>query len=91
MENNLTLEQELTARIMVHKMAVTGGVLMQQYMESNYKAGGINLPNSTLTDMADDYSEQVMKKAMENGTFDELYEKAWDKIKHTIPEYTKVM
>jgi hypothetical protein len=91
MENNLTLEQELTARIMVHKMSIAGGVLMQDYMKSNYTAGGVNLPDSTLTDMADEYSEQVMKKAMENGTFNELYEKAWDKIKNTIPEYTKVI
>lgn len=91
MENNLTLEKELTARIMVHKMSIAGGVLMQQYMENNYTAGGVNLPNSTLTDMADEYSEQVMKKAMENGTFNELYEKAWDKIKYTIPEHAKVI
>ena len=86
MENNLTLEQELTARIMVHKMSIAGGVLMQDYMNRNQ-----GIPNFQLIDLADEYSEEVMKKAMENGTFDELYEKAWDKIKYKLDEYTKVI
>jgi hypothetical protein len=86
MENNVTLEQELTARIMVHKMSIVGGVLMQDYMNRNQ-----GIPNFQLVDLAYEYSEEVMKKAMENGTFNELYEKAWEKIKDKLDEYTKVI
>ena len=87
---NMTLEKELTARIMVHKLAITGGVLMQQYLTEN-TSGSVNLSSPTLMELADDYSDNIMKQAMANGTFNELYDKAWESIKNTLPEYTKAV
>ena len=87
---NMTLEKELTARIMVHKMAIAGGVLMQQYLKEN-STGSVNISEPLLMDLADEYSEGIIKQAMANGTFNTLYENAWEKIKNTIPEYTKAI
>ena len=51
----------------------------------------IKVPTVTLTKMADAYSEEVMQKAMAEGTFEDLYNKAWDKIKYIMPENMKVI
>ena len=90
MAENLTLEQELQARIFMHKVSVTGGVLMKEYMEKELK-GNIKLPNHIIKEQADEYSNGIIQQAMQNGTFDILYENAWDKIKDTIPENLKVL
>ena len=90
MEENLTLEQELTARIFLHKVSITGGVLMKEYIHRESQSD-IKIPTVTLEQMADSYSEEVMQKAMADGTFDKLYEESWEKIKYTMPEDMKVL
>ena len=90
MAENLTLEQELLARIFLHKVSITGGVLMKEYIHRESQSD-IKIPTVTLEQMANNYSEEVMQKALQDGTFDKLYEESWEKIKHTIPEYTKVI
>ena len=90
MENNLTLEQELKARIFLHKVAVTGGVLMKEYIDQQ-KYGGVNLPNSSLEEMADKYSNRVIQQSMKDGTFETLYKTSWNSIIDTMPEYLKVI
>ena len=90
MEHNLTLEQELVARIFLHKVSITGGVLMKEYID-NQMQGSIKLPVFQLEEQADKYSNSIIQKAMQNGTFDQLYERAWDKIKHDIPENLSVI
>ena len=90
MENNLTLEQELMARIFLHKVAVTGGVLMKEYIDQQ-KYGEVNLPNSSLEEMADKYSNRVIQQSMKDGTFETLYKTSWNRIVNTMPEYLKVM
>ena len=86
----LTLEQELTARIFLHKVAIAGGVIMDRYMKEQQK-GNINIPSFVLEDVADTYSNNVMQKAMQDGTFEELYNNAWSSIVETMPEHTKVI
>ena len=90
MSENLTLEQELKARIFMHKVSVTGGVLMKEYMEKELQ-GNIKLPNHIIKDQADEYSNGIIQQAFQNGTFEVLYEDAWNKIKNTIPEHMKVL
>jgi hypothetical protein len=85
-----TLEQELKARIFLHKVSITGGVLMKEYISKELQ-GSIKLPKFQVEEMADKYSNEVIQKAMQDGTFEDLYNNAWDKIKHVLPEYTKVI
>ena len=86
---NMTLEQELTARIFVHKVAVVGGVLMKDYIDRQH--GEVNSPEFTVEEQADQYSNEVIQKAMANGTFEDLYHRAWESIKDTLDENTKVI
>ena len=90
MAENLTLEKELQARIFMHKVSVTGGVLMKEYMDKELQ-GNIKLPNHIIQDQADEYSNGIIQQALQNGTFEVLYEVAWNKIKNTIPEHMKVL
>jgi hypothetical protein len=41
--------------------------------------------------MADSYSNQVIQKAMADGTFEDLYKQSWEKIVTNMPEYMTVM
>ena len=84
-----TLEQELETRIFKHKVAVAGGVLMQEYIEDQLQ-GSLQLPKFQVEEMADEYSDKVIKRALADGTFEDLYTQAWDKIKYTIPENMKI-
>lgn len=90
MEDNLTLEQELKARIFLHKTSIVGGVLMKEFIQKESQSD-IKIPAVTLEQMADAYSEEVMQKAMADGTFEDLYNKAWDKIKYIMPDNMKVI
>ena len=90
MAENLTLEQELKARIFMHKVSVAGGVLMKEYMDKELQ-GNIKLPNHIIREQADEYSNGIIQQALQNGTFEVLYEDAWNKIKNTIPEHMKVL
>ena len=90
MEDNLTLEQELMARIFLHKVAITGGVLMKEYIDQQ-KYGEVNLPNFSLEEMADKYSNRVIQQSMKDGTFETLYKTSWNSIIDTMPEYLKVI
>ena len=89
MEDNLTLEQELIARIFLHKVAITGGVLMKEYID-HQGYGEIN-PNLSLEEMADKYSSRVIQQSMKDGTFETLYKTSWNSIVNTMPEYLKVI
>lgn len=91
-ENNLTLEQELTARIFLHKVAIAGGVIMKNYMENQrYIEGETNISEPLLEELADQYSDKLIKQAFEKGTFEDLYNSAWESIMETMPEHTKVI
>ena len=91
MAQELTLEQELTARIFLHKVAIAGGVLTREYMQENYTESEVNLPEPILLEFADTYSNDIIQKSLVDGTFDSLYDTAWNSIKETMPEHTKVM
>ena len=91
MRNGITLEQELRARIFLHKTAVLGGILMKDFMEQQNSMGGAQLPEFLLEDQAQRYSDIAMKKAFEEGTFNEQYENAWSRLVKVMPEHTKLI
>ena len=86
----LTLEQELTARIFLHKVAIAGGVIMNEYIKEQ-QTGSISIPSFALEDAADTYSNNIIRKALQDGTFENLYNNAWNSIVETMPEHTKVI
>ena len=83
---DLTLEQEFVARVFMHKVAVLGGTLMKEYIHNQE-----GIPEFLLLDMAHEYSDKIVNKSLKDGTFDALYDKAWDSVKYQIDEYTKVI
>ena len=85
-----TLEQELQAIIFIHKVAIAGGILMKEYIDKE-RQGSVKLPVSAIQDMADSYSNQVIQKAIANGTFEDLYKQSWEKAVINMPEYMTVM
>lgn len=86
----LTLEQEFTARVFLHKTSILGAVVMQEFMEAQRK-GDVLLSDPIIEKMADEYSNKVMQTAVAHGTLDKLYQEAWDKIKFTVPEHLKAI
>ena len=83
---NLTLEQELLARIFLHKVSIVGGVLMKEFIARESQSP-IKLPPFQMEQQADLYSDSIIQKAMAEGTFDKLYNESWDKVKNIIPEH----
>lgn len=82
-----TFEKELKARIITHKMAIVGGALMHNYITVHSK--GIMLDPISINEQADEYSSKVISHAMEQGTFENLYNRVWDSLKDTIPDNLK--
>jgi hypothetical protein len=68
----------------MHKVAIVGGVLMSAYIKAN--SNGINFPPNIIEQHADEYSNKVIKYAIEHGTFESLYNNSWDSIKDNIPD-----
>ena len=85
----MELEEELSARIFLHKMAITGGALAKDYIK-HILNGNVKLPYAQVMDMAGDYSTGIIQKALEEDTFDALYEKAWDKLKGVLPKNYRI-
>lgn len=83
----ITLEKELTARIMLHKMTITSTALGLQFEKENSQ--GIKLPN--LKQLAEEYAEGIVKQSMQNGTFEVLYEHAWQYLMPIVPDNLKVI
>lgn len=84
--DNLTIEQELVARVFMHKVAVVGSVLIQEYKHNQQE-----IPAFLLEEQASTYSTGIIQQALENGTFEVLYNKAWEEIKDILPEHTKII
>ena len=89
-QEQFTLEQELVARIFMHKTAVLGGVLMKKYIDK-VNENGAKIPDFMLEDLADQYSNKVMQQALAIGTFDDLYKEAWASVVLDIPEHLSVI
>lgn len=91
MEKQADFQEELQARIFIHKISILGGYLMKQYIAEEQAKGGVQIPTVNLEEMADIYSNAVMQKALEEGTFNDMYEKAWEILKNHLPEHIKTV
>ena len=85
----LSLEEEFKAREFLHKTAIVGGALMRNYIIANSK--DVSLPSPIIQEQADEYSNKVMQHALNNGTFEELYNNIWKQLADVLPEDLKLM
>jgi hypothetical protein len=85
------LAREFRARVLIHKRSVLGGVLMLAYKQHEKDLGGVNLPDTTIDQQAGEYSSRRIHEALANGTFNKMYEDAWNIIAPTMPEYLNCM
>ena len=86
-----SLEKEFTARAYLHKIAIVGGLLMRNYVEKERAKGGVQLAQPTLMEIADAYSNAEIQKAIQEGTFEDLYQECWAEVVKEMPEYLSVM
>ena len=86
MEEFITLEKELTVRIMLHKAAIVKAACMKEYMDKELAKGGIQLPIGIIERNAEEYTNNKMLNLAHKGLFDEAYEQAWDKISACMPD-----
>lgn len=86
-----TLESELTKRIFIHQTGILGGYLMNKYIENEANKGGVQLPDFIIKMKASEHADEVMKEAMQNGTFINMYEEAWQHISQVLPENFTVL
>ena len=86
----LTLEQEFMARVFMHKTVLTSSIIAQDFIEEQSK-GEVTIPSCMLLDQATEYSNTVVRTALQRGTLDDLYNDAWERLKDTMPEHTKVI
>ena len=80
-----TLEKELTARILLHKVAICKGAIAHQYM-AEQKAQEIVLPDYYIQQNALEYANQIVQNAMAQGTLNEMYNKVWEDSVHHMPD-----
>ena len=87
----LTLEQELRARVFLHKVAITKSAIANTYIAEETKRGGIIVSLPCLENNALEFADKIMKNILSKGKLDEAYDKAWTGIKDFIPDNFSVM
>lgn len=87
----LTLEQELRARVFLHKVAITKSAIANTYIAEETKKGGIIVSLPCLENSALEFADKVMKNILGKGKLDEAYDRAWAEVKDSIPDNFSVM
>lgn len=87
----MKLEQELQARIFLHKVAIVKSTLAHAYITEEKARGGIMLAEPCLEDNAMEFADTIIQKLLENGELDNAYDKAWEEIKNYIPDNYSIM
>jgi hypothetical protein len=82
----MELERELTARIIMHKIAIVKGTLAHAYISREKCKGGIMLAEPSLEQNALEFADHVMTDIMCTGKLDEAYEEAWNLLKDVMPD-----
>lgn len=86
-----TLEKEFAARVFIHKLAVAHAYVQDIYVKQELQKGGVLLSTPTIQQQAEQRANTLISSAMQNGSFDYLYNKAWEHIGDRLPEYMNVM
>lgn len=87
----LTLEQELMARIFMHKVAICKGVITKEYIDREKNKEGAVLPDVFLEEEAMTHANRVVQDAVSKGNLDELYNNIWDNNVKRIPDNFGIM
>ena len=82
----MKLEQELQARIFLHKVAIVKSTLAHVYITSEKARGGIMLAEPCLEDNALEFADAIVQKLLEKGELDNAYDRAWEEVKNYIPD-----
>ena len=82
----MELEQELQARIFLHKVAIVKSTVAHAYITSEKARGGIMLADPSLEDNAMEFADAIVQELLEKGELDNVYDKAWEEIKYYIPD-----
>lgn len=83
------MTQELLARIFMHKRVILGSVLADKYIREESQSA-VQLPPVQMKKQAQDYTDAVIHQAYTNGTFDMLYNSAWEEVKYKLPEHLNI-
>jgi hypothetical protein len=89
--NTQELMQELNSRIFIHKVAIVGGVLTQKYINEQKSRKGAMLPEPIINQQAEEYSQQILAKALATGTLNTMYEQTWEEIGSFLPDNTNLV
>jgi hypothetical protein len=81
----ITLEKEVLARVFMHKRAVLGAFIFQEYMDRQEQKG-VSLPKGIIEEQAEKFSDFFIEDALKDGTFNDMYEVAWEKLSPMLPE-----
>ena len=82
----MELEQELQARIFLHKVVIVKSTVAHAYITSEKARGGIMLADPSLEDNAMEFAGTVIQELLEKGELDNAYDRAWEEIKNHIPD-----
>lgn len=81
--------KELESRIKLHKIVLTGSYLAREFISAQ-QSGDITLPQAIIEEQAQNYSNKVLRESFADGSFNALYERAWEEMKYIMPDNTKI-
>ena len=87
----MKLEQELQARIFLHKVAIVKGIVAHAYITSEKATGGIMLAEPSLEENAMEFADAIIQKLLAKGELDNVYDRAWEGVKNYIPDNYSIM
>lgn len=87
----MELEQELQARIFLHKVAIVKSRVAHAYITAEKARGGLILAEPCLEDNAMEYANTIVQKLLEKGKLNNAYDEAWEKVKDYIPDNYSIM
>ena len=85
-----TIESELKARILLHKVAIVKALIVNTYMKKE-KANGIVLTDNYLIEQAEQKADIEMARIMQQGMLDTAYDKAWEVMADIMPDNYSIM
>ena len=82
----MELEQELQARIFLHKVAIVKSTVAHAYIVKEKAKGGLMLAEPCLEENAMEFADTIVHKLLEKGKLDNAYDKAWEEVRNYIPD-----
>ena len=80
-----TFEQELFAREYAHKFALIGAYLIEEEVKKQ-TSGEVSIPIFIAEEQALKTVTDKIQEYLANGTFEQVYEQAWESLKDRLPD-----